>query len=192
MRCTDDASGCPMLILWPSIICQSFIDVQTSTRSNSIWCLCTYTDKLWIQWYIIKLEFLAVELMSQHDWILKKECHFQNHLTFVSSFCSIEMIGHFHFLEVRVRKETEDLDCPTRQECCLVKESFELSIADVLSSYEHTKGTSFALGFYCPCPPSAESRPHFCKFIPNTQMICSKTESFHSLGNRAISFREVC
>ena len=137
---------------------------------------------------------LAVELMSRHDWILKKEHRFQNHLTFVSSSCSIELIGHFHFVEVRVCKAIEDLasDCPSRQECCLVRESFEASIADVLSSYEHTKETSFALGFYCPCHPSPESRPHFCKFIPNTKMICSKTESIHSLGDRAIWLREVC
>ena len=136
---------------------------------------------------------LTVELMSRHIWILKRERRFQNHLMFVSSSCSVELIGHFQFLEVRIVEKMEAQDSPTMHECCAsVKKSFKESTHSVLNSHEHTKGTRFASGFYCPCNFSSESGPHFCKLISNTQMMCSKTQTVHSLGNRDIWFREVC
>ena len=135
---------------------------------------------------------LAVELMSHHKWVLKTKARFQNHLTFVSrASCSVELIGHFHFLELRITEKTGDQGSPSIQECCSsVRKRFEESTTRVLKSYEHTKETSFALGFYCPCSPSGE--PHFCKFISYTQMICSKTGKIHPLENRDIWFKEVC
>ena len=136
---------------------------------------------------------LAVELMSRQKWILKKECRFQNHLTFISSSCSLELIGHFHFLEIRIVEDKEDMDSPSMHECCAsVKKSFEVSTAKVLSSYEHTKETSFALGLYCPCNLPSGSDPHFCEFISSKKMMCFQTESTHSLGKGSIWFREVC
>ena len=135
---------------------------------------------------------LVVELTSQHKWDLKKEERFRNHLVFNCSSWTIDLIGHFHFVQARIVEIDEDEESPLMSECCkLVKDDLTTALESVCSMYEHTKKMKFYTGLYCPCTSSNGSEPHFCKFISSTRMICSKTENTYPLGNGYVWFRKV-
>ena len=115
--------------------------------------------------------------LSQSSWEPDRDTRYRNHIFFhTDGVFPVELRVHPAYLEFQIRiashkEELEEIHRFCMQVCALVVRILK----SILGLHEHTKKTTFQLGFCCPGSLQADVQPHFCGCLPRQNHINPKS-----------------